>query len=62
MKPDSLSWQVDHKTGEEDNHAILIMLDDMVSRVAQVFRDHIWKLHGLLEEVKLSMTEEPNLY
>jgi len=32
-------------------HAILTMSDVMASGVAQLFRDHIWKLHGLPEEV-----------
>jgi len=32
-------------------HAILMTSDMTVSRVAQIFRDHIWKLHGLPEEV-----------
>jgi len=32
-------------------HAILTMSDVMASRVAWLFRDHIWKLHGLPEEV-----------
>src|SRR5882724_10107194 len=32
-------------------HAILTMLDVMASGVAQLFRDHVWKLHGLPEEV-----------
>jgi len=27
------------------------MSDVMASGVAQLFRDHVWKLHGLLEEV-----------
>src|SRR5882672_9304569 len=27
------------------------MSDVMAARVARLFRDHIWKLHGLLEEV-----------
>src|SRR5882724_7454957 len=32
-------------------HVIPTTSDVMVSRVAQLFRDHIWKLHGLPEEV-----------
>ena len=32
-------------------HTIPTMLDIMASGVAWLSRDHIWKLHGLLEEV-----------
>jgi len=32
-------------------HVILTTFDTMASGVARLFRDHIWKLHGLLEEV-----------
>ena len=32
-------------------HAILMTLEIMASGVAQLFRDHFWKLHGLPEEV-----------
>jgi len=32
-------------------HIIPTTLDVMASGVAQLFRDHIWKLHGLPEEV-----------
>src|SRR5882724_2271185 len=32
-------------------HAIPMMLDIMASGVAQLFRDHVWKLHRLPEEV-----------
>jgi len=32
-------------------HAILMMSDVTTSRVARLFRDHVWKLHRLPEEV-----------
>src|SRR5882724_3431701 len=46
---DTIMVVVDHLS--KHTHAILMMSDVMVSGVAQLFRDHIWKLHGLLEEV-----------
>src|SRR5882724_1756040 len=40
---------VDHLSKQA--HIIPTTLDIMASGVAQLFRDHIWKLHGLPEEV-----------
>ena len=40
---------VDHLS--KHAHAILMTLYIMASGVAQLFRDHVWKLHGLLEDV-----------
>jgi len=40
-------------------HIIPTTSDVTASGVAQLFRDHIWKLHSLLEEVA---TKEHNLY
>jgi len=39
---------VDHLLKRD--HVILTMSNVMASRVAWLFRDHIWKLHGLPEE------------
>ena len=35
----------------QKTHAILTMSDIMGSGVARLFRDHVWKLHKLPEEV-----------
>ena len=41
-------------------HAIPTTMDVIASRVAQLFRDHIWKLMD--SQKKLLVTEEPNSY
>jgi len=46
---DTIMVVVDHLS--KCAHAILMTSDITVSRVAWLFRDHFWKLHGLLEEV-----------
>src|SRR5882724_1481754 len=46
---DTIMVVVDHLS--KHAHAIPMTLDIMVSGVAWLFRDHAWKLHGLLEEV-----------
>src|SRR5882724_312866 len=46
---DAIMVIVDHLS--KCAHAIPMMSDIMASRVAQLFRDHMWKLHGLPEEV-----------
>src|SRR5882724_7596943 len=40
---------VDHLS--KHTHSILMTLDITVSGVAKLFRDHVWKLHRLPEEV-----------
>ena len=40
---------VDHLAKQA--HIIPTMSDVMATGVAHLFQDHIWKLHGLLEEV-----------
>src|SRR5882724_10684974 len=40
---------VDHLS--KHAHAIPMTSDVTASRVAQLFRDHVWKLHGLPEKV-----------
>jgi len=46
---DAIMVVVDHLS--KCAHAILMTLDITASRVAWLFRDHVWKLHGLPEEV-----------
>src|SRR5882724_3383803 len=46
---DAIMVVVDHLS--KCAHAILMMSDVTASRVAWLFRDHVWKLHGLPEEV-----------
>jgi len=46
---DTIMVVVDHLS--KWAHVILTMSNVMAARVAHLFQDHIWKLHGLLEEV-----------
>jgi len=46
---DTIMVVVDHLS--KYAHIILTMSDIMASGVAHLFRDHVWKLHGLPEEV-----------
>jgi len=46
---DAIMVVVDHLSKRA--HVIPTTSDITASRVAWLFRDHIWKLHGLLEEV-----------
>ena len=46
---DTIMVVVDHLS--KHAHAIPMTSDVMASGVAQLFRDHVWKLHGLPEEV-----------
>ena len=46
---DAIMVMVDHLS--KHTHIKLMTLDVTASGVAQLFRDHIWKLHILLEEV-----------
>jgi len=46
---DAIMVAVDHLLKRA--HIIPTMSDVTASGVAQLFRDYIWKLHGLLEEV-----------
>ena len=46
---DAIMVVVDHLSKRA--HVILTTSDVMASGVAWLFRDHIWKLHSLLEEV-----------
>jgi len=46
---DAIMVVVDHLS--KWAHVIPMTLDIMALGVAQLFRDHIWKLHGLPEEL-----------
>ena len=49
---DTIMVVVDHLS--KCAHAILMLLDVMLSRVAQLFRNHVWKLHGIIPEEVIS--------
>ena len=46
---DAIMVVVDHLS--KHAHTIPTTLDITTSGVTQLFRDHVWKIHGLLEEV-----------